>query len=55
MLSRLLVFASLVLIFSTANAQYDILIRNGRIIDGTGNSWYYADVAVSKGKIAAMG
>ena len=39
------------------NAQqpYDILIRNGKIIDGTGNSWYYGDVAVKDGKIIAIG
>ncbi len=33
----------------------DILIRNGRIIDGTGNSWFYGDVAVKEGKILAVG
>jgi N-acyl-D-amino-acid deacylase len=33
----------------------DVLIRNGRIIDGTGNSWYYGDVAVKDGKIVATG
>ena len=33
----------------------DILIKNGKIIDGTGNSWYYGDVAIKKGKIYAMG
>jgi N-acyl-D-amino-acid deacylase len=35
--------------------QADILIRNGRILDGTGNNWYYGDVAISQGKIVAMG
>lgn len=35
--------------------QADILIRNGKILDGTGNSWYYADVAVKEGKIIAIG
>jgi N-acyl-D-amino-acid deacylase len=40
----------------TAFAQpADLLIRNGRIIDGTGNSWFYADVAVRDGKIIAVG
>ncbi|MFN8291938.1 MAG: D-aminoacylase [Chitinophagaceae bacterium] len=34
---------------------YDILIRNGKIIDGSGNSWYYGDIAVKDGKIAAIG
>lgn len=33
----------------------DIIIKNGKIIDGTGNSWYYADVAVANGKIVAIG
>lgn len=35
--------------------QYDVIIRNGKIIDGTGNSWYYSDVAVKDGKIIAIG
>jgi N-acyl-D-amino-acid deacylase len=35
--------------------QYDLLILNGKIIDGAGNSWYYGDVAVKEGKIAAIG
>ena len=34
--------------------QYDLLIRNGKIIDGTGNSWYYADIAVKEGKIVSI-
>ena len=33
----------------------DIFIRNGKIIDGSGNSWYYGDIAVKDGKIAAVG
>jgi len=35
--------------------ECDIFIRNGKIIDGSGNSWYYGDVAVKNGKIAAVG
>ena len=34
---------------------YDVLIRNGKIIDGTGNSWFYADMALKDGKIIAVG
>jgi N-acyl-D-amino-acid deacylase len=36
-------------------ADYDLVIRNARIVDGTGNPWYRADVAIRAGKIAAIG
>jgi N-acyl-D-amino-acid deacylase len=36
-------------------ASYDLVIRNARVIDGTGNPWYRADVAIAGGKIAAIG
>ena len=42
--------------FSATKQNYvDVLIRNGKVLDGTGNSWYYADVAVKDGKIEAIG
>ncbi|MBW8878444.1 MAG: D-aminoacylase [Acidobacteria bacterium] len=36
-------------------APYDLVIRNGRIVDGTGSPWYAGDVAVRGGRIAAIG
>jgi dihydroorotase/N-acyl-D-amino-acid deacylase len=36
-------------------APFDILILNGRIIDGTGSPWYSGDVGVRDGRIAAIG
>jgi dihydroorotase/N-acyl-D-amino-acid deacylase len=36
-------------------APYDLVIRNGRIIDGTGSPWYQGDVAIRDGRIAAVG
>jgi N-acyl-D-amino-acid deacylase len=36
-------------------AAYDIVIQNGRIIDGTGNPWYNADIAIANGRIVAIG
>ena len=36
-------------------ADYDLLIRNARVIDGTGNPWYRADIGVKDGHIAAIG
>ena len=34
---------------------YDLVIRNGRVVDGSGNPAFFADVAVRKGRIAAIG
>jgi N-acyl-D-amino-acid deacylase len=33
----------------------DILITNGKIIDGTGNNWYYGNLAIKDGKIIKIG
>jgi dihydroorotase/N-acyl-D-amino-acid deacylase len=35
-------------------ADYDLLIRNARIVDGTGASWYRGDLAVRGDKIVAL-
>src|ERR1700694_2396425 len=35
--------------------MYDILITNGRVIDGAGNPWTWADVAVQNNRIVAVG
>ena len=35
--------------------QYDVLIRNGKVIDGSGNPWTYADVGVIGDRIAFVG
>jgi N-acyl-D-amino-acid deacylase len=34
--------------------MYDVLIRNGRIVDGTGSPGYHADIAVQDGKIVKI-
>ena len=34
---------------------FDVLIRNGRLLDGTGAPWQARDVGVRKGKIAQVG
>ncbi len=39
---------------AAAQQSCDILIKNGKIIDGTGNGWYYGDIAVKDGKIIAI-
>ncbi|MFC4312487.1 amidohydrolase family protein [Steroidobacter flavus] len=35
--------------------SYDLVIRNGRVLDGLGNPWINADVAIANGRIAAVG
>ncbi|MGI6344569.1 MAG: N-acyl-D-amino-acid deacylase family protein [Bacillota bacterium] len=35
--------------------MYDLIIKNGRLVDGTGNAWFYGDVAVQGERIAAVG
>lgn len=53
-----LAVAALVMIFGGRLLQaqpYDTIIRNGRVMDGTGNPWFRADVGIAQGKIAALG
>src|SRR5215472_8058580 len=48
----------LLLAFMPAVAQtpsFDIIIRNGHIIDGSGNPWYSGDVAIQGDRIVAIG
>jgi dihydroorotase/N-acyl-D-amino-acid deacylase len=33
----------------------DVVIENGRVVDGTGAAWYYGDVAIRGDRIAAIG
>ena len=47
--------ALLLLALPALAADYDILIRNARVVDGAGNPWYRADVAIKDGKIAKIG
>jgi N-acyl-D-amino-acid deacylase len=35
--------------------DFDLMITSGKIIDGSGNNWYYGNIGVRDGKIAAIG
>jgi len=40
---------------TAAQAQYDLIIRGGRLLDGMGNPWRYADVAIVGAQIVVVG
>ena len=50
-----LAFSAHALLAQGAAAPYDVVIENGRVIDGTGSAWYYGDVALRGDRIAAIG
>lgn len=57
---RLLLLASIALLplllpVRAEEPAYDVLIRGGRIVDGTGNPWFVGDVAIRGDRIAAVG
>jgi len=59
-MNRALILGILSLMFvrpapSQSAAPFDVIIRNGHIIDGTGSPWYAGDVGVRDGHIAAIG
>ncbi|WP_425155120.1 N-acyl-D-amino-acid deacylase family protein [Candidatus Palauibacter sp.] len=37
------------------NQSFDIVLRGGRVLDGTGNPWFRADIGIRGGRIAAVG
>ncbi|HMJ71121.1 MAG TPA: D-aminoacylase [Cyclobacteriaceae bacterium] len=57
---RNIVLSLVMLVFLTQRSEaqvnsYDVLIRNGKIVDGTGSPWFIADVAITDGEIVAIG
>ena len=40
---------------SVSGQEFDLVIRGGRIVDGTGNPWRGGDVAIRGQRIAAIG
>ncbi|MEM6999147.1 MAG: amidohydrolase family protein [Pseudomonadota bacterium] len=47
----------LVVQFAAASSladKFDLILENGRILDGTGNPWFAADVGIKNGRISAV-
>src|SRR5580692_192060 len=44
-----------VILKSQSPASFDVLIKNGHILDGTGSPWYAADVGIRGDRIVAIG
>ncbi len=55
MQTALVLFLALLCIASAPAADFDVLIRGGRLVDGAGNPWRYADVGIRGDTIAAVG
>lgn len=54
-MKRILIWLLLPFAAAAQEPTCDILITNGKIIDGTGNSWYYGNIAITNGRISAIG
>jgi N-acyl-D-amino-acid deacylase len=55
-----MIFRALLAVLSFAGAisfaaEYDLVLRHGRVVDGTGNAARFADVAVKDGRIVLVG
>lgn len=53
--STLVVLGLFSLLVTSHSETFDLIIRHGRVVDGTGNPAYFADVAVKNGRIARIG
>lgn len=54
-MKRLLIALALAAPLPAQVAEYDVIIRNGRVLDGTGNPFIYADVGIRGDSIARIG
>ena len=46
---------ALVFVGAALSQDLDVLIRGGKLVDGTGNPWRMADIGIRAGRIAEVG
>ena len=52
---KLYLIAGILLMVPAMAAEFDVLIRGGRLLDGSGTPWVYADLGIKGDRIAALG
>ena len=55
LLTFLAISTAMLPLFAFAQESFDLLIKNGRIVDGTGTPWYEADVGIVGDRITRVG
>ena len=53
-MAALLVLGSLLAAPAPAQQDYDVIIRGGRVLDGTGNPWFLADIGIWGDRVLAI-
>ena len=54
----LVIFVAAIAIAAAPLSQtpaYDLVLKGGKVLDGAGNPWFYGDVGIKGGRIAAIG
>ena len=54
-LAFLAISTAMLPLYAVAQESFDLLIKNGRIVDGTGTPWYEADVGIVGDRITRVG
>lgn len=54
-LTALAAALSLAVVGAQQSQRFDVLIKHGRVLDGSGNPWFPADIAIHGGRIVAVG
>ena len=56
---KMIILAALALMplsnFAAQKQEFDLLIKGGKVYDGSGNPWFYADIGISDNTIVAVG